>query len=197
VALGGELVEPRIAVRGGVGEVDDALLLPDARVMSIGSNPGGRGSYQPAIEIYTPPYLFDANDQPVTNRPSITGVSPSSGAIGYGANFSVSYTSASPIRSAVLVRPGSVTHAFDMEQRLIGLCGPSPQPACSGSGTLTLTTPPNGNVAPPGYYMLFLLDNAGVPSKAEFVQLYRFATPPPTGIITSPADTTTALTACS
>ncbi len=168
-----------------------ALLLPDARVMSIGSNPGGRGSYQPAMEIYTPPYLFDANDRLVTNRPNITGVSPSSGAIGYGAPFSVSYTSTSPISSAVLVRPGSVTHAFDFEQRLIGLCGPSPQPACSGSGTLNLTTPPDGNIAPPGYYMLFLLDSNGVPSKAQFIQLSLYGTAPPVGAIATPASDVT------
>ena len=87
----------------------------------------------------------------------------------------------------MLVRPGSVTHAFDMDQRLIGLCGPSPQPPCSGSGTLNLTSPPGGGVAPPGYYMLFLLDSAGVPSKAQFIQLTTYGTPPPLGAIASPA----------
>ena len=169
-----------------------ALLLPDARVMSLGSNPGNRGSYQPAIEIYTPAYLFDGNDRLITNRPTITGITPASGVIGYGAPFSVSYTPASAvISSAVLVRPGSVTHAFDMEQRLIGLCGPSPQPACNGAGTLNLSTPPNGNIAPPGYYMLFLLDSNGVPSKAQFIQLSPYATSPPVGAITSPASDTT------
>ena len=87
----------------------------------------------------------------------------------------------------MLVRPGSVTHAFDMEQRLIGLCGPSPQPPCSGSGTLDPHRAPSGGVAPPGYYMLFLLDSAGVPSKAQFIQLTRFGTAPPLGAIASPA----------
>ena len=38
---------------------------------------------------------------------------------------------------------------------------------------------PNGNIAPPGYYMLFLLDSAGVPSKARFIQLSPYTTPPP------------------
>ena len=165
-----------------------ALLLPDARVMSIGSNPANRGTYLAAIEIYTPAYLFDSADRLITTgRPAITGISPASGTIGYGAQFSVTYTASSPISSAVLVRPGSVTHAFDMEQRLIGLCGPSPQPPCSGSGTLTLTAPTSGGVAPPGYYMLFLLDSAGVPSKAQFIQLARFGTAPPLGAIASPA----------
>jgi fibronectin type 3 domain-containing protein len=165
-----------------------ALLLPDATVLSMGSNPSNRGSYEPAIEIYTPSYLFDANDQLITaGRPAITGVAPSPGPLGYNAPFSVTYTSASPISSAVLMRLGSATHAFDMGQRLVALCGPAPQPACSGSGTLPLTTPPNGSVAPPGWYMLFLLDSAGVPSKAQFVQLSSFASAPPVGAIDSPA----------
>jgi hypothetical protein len=161
-----------------------ALLLPDATVMSMGSNPK-RANYEPAIEIYTPPYLFDASDNLITNRPSITGVSAP--VIGYNASFSVTYTSTSPISSAVLVRPGSSTHASDMDQRLIGLCGPSPQPACTGSDTLSLTTPPTGNIAPPGYYMLFLLDSAGVPSVAKMIRLSPYTTAPPRGSITSPA----------
>ena len=169
-----------------------ALLLPDARVMSIGSNPGSRGRYLAAIEIYRPPYLYDSGDRLIAARPSITGVTPASGVIGYNTPFSVTFSSASAIGSAVLVRPGSVTHAFDMEQRLIGLCGPAPQPPCSaGGGTLSLTTPPNGNVAPPGYYMLFLLDSAGVPSKAKFIQLSAHSTTPPSGAIASPASDVT------
>src|SRR6516162_410827 len=90
-----------------------ALLLPDATVLSMGSNPGNRGSYEPAIEIYTPSYLYDANDRLITtNRPQITGLSPS-GPFHYSDQFSVSYTSSTspPISSAVLVRPGSSTHA--------------------------------------------------------------------------------------
>ncbi len=161
-----------------------AVLLPDATVASLGSNPPPRGGYEPAIEVYTPPYLFDSNDNLVTSRPVITGVSPA--VLGYNQQFSVTYTSVSPISSAVLIRPASTTHAFDMDQRLIGLCGTSPQPVCTGSGTLTLTSPPNGNIAPPGYYMLFVLDNTGVPSVAKFIQLTRYTTTPPAGTITSP-----------
>ncbi|HKQ60883.1 MAG TPA: galactose oxidase-like domain-containing protein [Candidatus Polarisedimenticolaceae bacterium] len=168
-----------------------ALLLPDATVASMGSNPGDRGAYLPAIEIYTPPYLYDAADQQiVANRPAISNVAPA--VLNYGATFTVDYASAAPIGSAVLVRPGSTTHAFDMEQRVIGLCGPAPQPACGGgAGTLTLTTPPNGNIAPPGFYMLFLLDTAGVPSRAAFVELTPFTAAPPDGAISSPAGNVT------
>jgi len=82
----------------------------------------------------------------------------------------------------VLVRPGATTHAFDMEQRLIGLSFQK------GAGkSLKVTAPPNSFVAPPGYYMLFLINRAGVPSVAQFVQLS--ATPQnrsPHGTIVSP-----------
>jgi hypothetical protein len=167
-----------------------AVLLPDATVASFGGNSGDRGRYLGAIEIYTPPYLYDSNDELITtDRPQITSVNP--GAIVYGSSFSVNYTSVSPITSAVLIRPGSATHAYDMDQRLVGLCGPSPQPACSGSGTLSLTAPPNGNIAPPGYYMLFLVDSSGVPSKAQWVQLTTFASSAPVATISSPATDTT------
>ena len=169
-----------------------ALLLPDATVLSMGSNPGNRGSYQPAIEIYTPSYLYDANDHLITtNRPQISGLS-FSGPIHYGVPFSVSYTSTSPISSAVLVRPGSSTHASNMEQRLIVLCGGNSP--CSPSGNpLVLTTPANGTIAPPGYYMLFLVDSAGVPSKASFIQLTpnSYSPVPPRGTISAPSSDVT------
>jgi hypothetical protein len=192
-----DLYDPVTNVMGNAGTASFsrlyhsvALLLPDATVASLGSNPGVRGRYVTAIEIYTPPYLYDSSDRLITtDRPVITGVP--SGPVGYGSGFSVSYTSASPIASAVLVRPGSATHAFDMEQRFVGLCGASPQPACTGAGTLSLTAPPNGNIAPPGYYMLFLLDSAGVPSKAGWVDLETLTAPPPSGSISSPASDVT------
>ena len=165
-----------------------ALLTPDATVLSMGSNPSNRGSYEPAIEIYTPPYLYDASDHLITtNRPQITGLS-FSGPLHYGTPFSVSYTSTSPISSAVLIRPGSATHASNMEQRLVGLCGAT-SPCTASNNTLSLTTPPDGSIAPPGYYMLFLLDSAGVPSKASFIQLTpnSYSLIPPAGAITAPS----------
>ena len=60
--------------------------------------------------------------------------------------------------------------------------------SASQSGTLSVTAPPHANVAPPGYYMLFLLNRAGVPSRAQFIQLSPIpANQPPTGTILSPA----------
>jgi PKD repeat protein len=145
--------------------------------MLVGGNPN-RGSYEEHIEIYSPAYLFNANGTPAT-RPTIGGVTP--GAVGYGHVFQVDTPVPSSIASVVLVRPGAPTHAFDMEQRLVGLS------FTVSNGVLNVTSPPNGNIAPPGYYMLFLLDTAGVPSVARFVRLSPSITNQrPTAIINSP-----------
>ena len=160
----------------------NSLLLPDARVLVVGGNPS-RGTYEQHIEIYTPPYLFKS-DGTAAARPSITGV-PST-AIGYGSAFQVQTPDAANISFVRLIRPGAPTHAFDMEQRLVELS------FTVGSGALNVIAPPNGNIAPPGYYMLFLLNSAGVPSVAQFVQLSLSpADVPPTGTITSPTGNVT------
>jgi|SRR5579859_1549991 len=160
----------------------NSLLLPDATVLFIGGNPA-RGTYEQHMEIYSPAYLFNADGSAAT-RPSIAGV-PSTG-IGYGSAFQVQTPDAANISSVVLMRPGAPTHAFDMEQRLVGLS------FTAGSGTLNLTAPPSSNIAPPGYYMLFLLNTAGVPSIAQFVELTPApADLPPTGTITSPTTNVT------
>jgi hypothetical protein len=160
----------------------NSLLLPDATVLFIGGNPA-RGTYEQHMEVYSPAYLFNP-DGSLATRPSITGV-PSTG-IGYGSAFQVQTPDAANISSVVLMRAGAPTHAFDMEQRLVGLS------FTAGSGVLNVTAPPNGNIAPQGYYMLFLLNTSGVPSVAQFVQLTPApADLPPTGVISSPSTNVT------
>ena len=164
------------------------LLLPDATVWTAGSNPS-RGTWEPHMEIYRPAYLFttDAGGNVVpATRPTITGAPTT---IGYGAAFQVSTPNAADIAQVVLVRPAATTHAFDMEQRLVGMT------FTRGAGSLTAVAPPGPTVAPPGYYMLFLIDARGVPSVARFVQLSPHPTnQPPRGSIVSPgADVTVAV----
>ncbi len=137
-----------------------SLLLYDGTVWFAGGNPE-RGSYEDHMEIYQPAYLFNPNGTLAT-RPTISSA-PST--ISYGASFAVQTPDASSISSVVLMRDGAVTHAFDMDQRMVGMS------FTAGNGSLTVTAPPNGNIAPPGYYMLFLLNNKGVPSLAAFVQV--------------------------
>jgi len=137
----------------------NALLLPDARVAALGGNPL-RKVYQPEIEIYSPAYLFNS-DGSLARRPTIAGVTAPS----YGGRFIVKTPDARDIKSVVLIRAGAVTHAFDMDQRLVELS------FTAQAGELVATAPANGNLAPPGYYLLFILSSKGVPSEARFVQL--------------------------
>ena len=144
-----------------------ALLLPDGRVLSAGQDSGG---YATMGEIFSPPYLFKGS------RPTISGAP---GSTGYGQSFSFTSPQAADISKVALIHPGSVTHTVDSEQRYVGL-----DFKAEGS-TITATSPLNGNIAPPGYYMLFAVDSRGVPSVAEWVRVGD--APPPAGDTTAPS----------
>ncbi|MBA3961932.1 MAG: DUF1929 domain-containing protein [Chthoniobacterales bacterium] len=156
-----------------------ALLLPDATVWIAGSNP--MDTWEEHMEIYSPPYLFttDANGNSIPAvRPTITSVPAE---VGYGASFALKTPDAANIRDVVLVRPGSSTHSFDFDQRVVGLT------YTTLATQLKATTPPNGSIAPPGYYMVFIINQAGVPSVAKFVHLSANPTNAgPKGTITAP-----------
>ena len=159
----------------------NSLLLPDATLLVAGSNPA-RGTYEQNTEIYSPPYLFNADGSAAT-RPTIAGITPST--VAYGGSFNVQTPDAANVSSVVLMRPAAVTHSFDMEQRLVGLS------FTAGNGVLNVTAPSNGNIAPQGYYMLFILNSSGVPSVASFIQITPSNDAPPTATITSPASDVT------
>ena len=72
-----------------------------------------------------------------------------------------------------MIKTGSVTHSDDMDQRSLNL-----QFTRSGD-TLTANLPTNVNETPPGYYMIFVLNAAGVPSEAKFVKINVAGTTPP------------------
>jgi hypothetical protein len=133
-----------------------ALLLPDGRVWTAGSDYGG-GSHEPRMEVYTPPYLFWGP------RPGITAAPAS---LAPGSSFEVETHDARPLTSAALLRCGSSTHAFNPDQRYVGL-----EIQRQKAKRLTLVGPPNRNVAPPGYYLLFVLDRKGVPSVGKFIRV--------------------------
>lgn len=142
-----------------------ALLMPDGRVWTAGSNPGTR-VVERHMEIFSPPYLFTTNTSGqviLAPRPSISALPPR---IGYGAAFDIGTPIAADIASVALIRLGSVTHSFDMEQRMVKL-----STSVVSSGTLRAVAPPHSAVAPQGYYMLFLVNSRGTPSVARFVQL--------------------------
>ena len=132
------------------------LLLPDGRILHSGSGDGVGLPRELNAEIFSPPYLFRGA------RPVITGAPD---AVGYGQQFVVTTPDAGRIVRAALIRLASVTHAFDQNQRFLELS------LTRVSGGLGLTAPANGNLAPPGHYMLYVVNGAGVPSLARIIQL--------------------------
>jgi galactose oxidase len=130
-----------------------ALLLPDGRVLSAGQS---HGTLQNTGEIFSPPYLFAGP------RPTITSAPAS---IGYNQQFTITTPDFASIGRVALVKPGAVTHCNNFDQRYVDLTYQS-----NGSDGLTANSPPDGNHAPPGWYMLFIL-TSGVPSVASWVQV--------------------------
>jgi hypothetical protein len=142
-----------------------AVLLPDARILVSGTD------CEWTAEIFSPPYLFQGP------RPVVTGVPAE---VERGAAFSFDVLASEPVESVVLMAPAAATHAFDQHQRCVPVSFQSPAP-----GNLLATLPSNPALLPPGPYMLFVVDGAGVPSVASFVRVK--ATPVVTSV--SPATT--------
>jgi len=133
-----------------------SLLLPDGRVIHSGGGAGGGTIDNLNYEIYSPPYLFKGP------RPSVTSVT---GTAGYGQSLTVETPDGASVARVTLIRFGSVTHAFDEGQRLV------PLSFSQGAGGLTVTLPANPVIAPPGPYMLFLVNGNGVPSVGRIMRL--------------------------
>ena len=139
-----------------------ALLLPDARVLVGGGGEGANGTDERNIEMFSPPYLFNP-DGSLATRPTISSAPAS---VTYGTSFQISSPDAAGISSVALVRLGAVTHSFNATQLRVALSF-----SVAGTGSLSAVAPANGGVAPPGHYMLFVLDAQGVPSIARIVHL--------------------------
>jgi hypothetical protein len=131
-----------------------ALLLPDGRVLTAG---GGRfGPNEASAQIFSPPYLFKGA------RPTISAAPT---AITWGGQFFVETPEAATVASVSFLRLGSVTHAFNQEQRFL------PLPFVQSGGGLIIDAPADTNLAPPGYYMLFILNGTAVPSVATILRI--------------------------
>jgi hypothetical protein len=137
-----------------------ALLLQDGRVLSSGSGDAVGGTDQRSAQIFTPPYLFAA-DGSLAPRPTITSAPAH---LSYGQQFSVETPDAATVTKGSLMRLSSVTHALNETQRLLPLIFTS-----GGPTTLVATAPGTAILAPPGPYMLFLLNGNGVPSVAKMM----------------------------
>jgi len=130
-----------------------ALLLPDGRVLSTGSN---LSNLPTTVEYFSPPYLFKGSRPVIESAPT---------SVAYGQQMTIVTPDAGDITRVVLVRPGSTTHATNFDQRWMKLS------FTRGTGSLIADIPSSPTRLPPGYYMLFILSSQGVPSVAPFVHV--------------------------
>src|SRR5215470_8102031 len=148
------------------------MLLPDCRVLSAGDdNPyvfgkPYEGSDHNSAEIYSPPYLFKGTRPKITSAPNQTA---------YNSAFHIGIGDVDPANAhAVLIPPAAVTHATNPSPRIV------PLRSTPSAGGLDLVSPANANIAPPGWYMLFVVNSSGVPSVAAWVHVgYGDVNPPP------------------
>lgn len=141
-----------------------AMLLPDGRVLVFGGNPlfsdqadTQTADFEQRLEIYTPPYLYSQRQRPVLN----------SGPMDVELGSKVTFTSPNPgaIVTARLIPPSSTTHVTNVEQRSVALT------VTHRDDGVTLRVPQNPNLVSPGWYMLFVVNKAGVPSIARWVHV--------------------------
>ncbi|MFD7990604.1 radical copper oxidase GlxA [Streptomyces mexicanus] len=140
-----------------------SILLPDGRVMFFGSDSlyGDKantkpGTFEQRIEIYTPPYLYR------DSRPSLSG-GPRT--IARGATGAFTSQHAATIKKVRLIRPSASTHVTDVDQRSIAL------DFTASGDKVTVTVPKNRNLVQSGWYMLFVVDDQGTPSTAQWVKV--------------------------
>lgn len=137
-----------------------AVLCPTGEVMATGGKHHQAGV--DTVEVFKPPYLFRGT------QPSIDDVAPRP--VHHGGELTITTSDAADIAEVVLMRPMAVTHQTDSEQRRIQL------PILSRSSSTLTVAAPNGRhphaTAPRGWYMLFILNEGGVPSVAEMIELH-------------------------
>jgi hypothetical protein len=139
-----------------------SMLLPDGTVLHGASGDALAGDGVTPVpsernhEIFSPPYLFKGSRPTITSAPAT---------VNYGTTFSVSTPNAAQITDARWIRLGAVTHAFDNGGIANTLTF---TPTATG---VDITAPAGPNIAPPGYYMVFILNRNGVPSAGKVVKV--------------------------
>lgn len=142
----------------------EGLLLPNGQVVVMGGDAlfsdednTRDADFEHRLEIYSPPYLFAGERPQITDAPATVAL---------GETMTIATPDADRVDRARLIRPSAVTHVTDLEQRSVAL-----EMERRPDGTLDLTVPREATLVPPGFYMLFLVDSAGTPSVASWVQV--------------------------
>jgi hypothetical protein len=136
--------------------------MPDGKVLhgasgyALDSNTGQEIPAERNHEMFSPPYLFKGARPTITSAPS---------SVGYGGTITIATPNAAQITEVRWIRLGSVTHAIDMSQRANKLT------LTKTATGVEVTAPANGNLAPPGHYLLFILNRNGVPSEGRVIKV--------------------------
>ena len=134
----------------------NSLLLPDGRVLHAGSGDGAGAPNERNAEIFSPPYLFRGARPTITDAPTGTH---------YNSPFRITTGDAAAITRVSLIRLGAPTHAFDQNQRFQWLS------FTADTTGLTVTAPSSFTRAPPGHYLVFILNDANVPSVGKIMRI--------------------------
>ncbi len=127
---------------------ETALLLPDGKIIQ-----GGPGK---TSQLYSPPYLFAGARPEIAAAPTETQ---------YGASLTIQTPDSARIGKVTLISLGAATHTTNSNQHYSEL------PFTNQGNFLTVQSPTNPNIAPPGYYMLFIVDTNGIPSQAKMIKI--------------------------
>ena len=155
-----------------------AILLLDGRIWLAGTS-YSKTNWELRSEFFVPAY-YNATRPTISSDPAVGN---------YGGTINISTPNAADIQKVSLIRLGTITHAHNTDLRFIWL-----QIQSKGANNVTVSAPVNAKIAPPGYYMIHVLDSSGVPSKAKVIKIPGTASPPPSDTtpptvgMTSPAD---------
>ncbi len=146
---------PAASPRVGRDYHAEAILLPDGRVATFGSNPIDN-TFEMRIEIYSPSYMFKGE------RPTIKSTTTE---MPRGGTVTLQTSNPDDLKTAKLIRPSAVTHVTDVEQRSIDL------PFTKTTGGIQVTVPENRNLVPSGWYMVFVTNKQNIPSTSYWVHV--------------------------
>jgi hypothetical protein len=131
------------------------FLQDDGRVVSVTSNPKGGGTLQSKSHlVWSPPYLSKGPRPSITSHPT---------EVKYGGTYAIGASAAAgrTVPRITVTTAPSATHSTDLNQRYLSL------PRTNGS----ITFPSQPTFMPPGWYRIWAVDSANVPSVARWVHL--------------------------
>jgi hypothetical protein len=140
------------------------ILLPNGSILTLGGNPlyGNKQDTQPEtfnqeIDVYFPPYMFHGTRPHIISAPAVMNLRH---------RYLIKLSQAPDIKYLRLMKPDNPTHVTDVNERSIAVNFTQ-----AGNGELKIALPLNHNLVPPGYYMLFAVNNNGIPSAGYWVRV--------------------------